>query len=198
MKARDGVLMLALVAFTLIFSQKARAGNGNGGQGIPIRGGQFSETAQGSFAVCLNPTTFAEESCATSGALVAPLTILDYGAITGDTSGNSCSTLTEVDTDFPPDASPPTVTADEHTASKVLNYDPTSGTGDTSFTSYTGGSCNGAIFNNGGATELSSGTAHFVVSRDGNRVDFIITKLTNSTSSIGDFGIFGTELNQSK
>jgi hypothetical protein len=198
MKARSVVLLVMLAAFALIFSQKAIAGKGNGGQGIPIPSGQFSSTAQGSFAVCLNPTTFVEESCSTSGALVAPLTLLDNGVVTGDGSGNSCEAFTEVDTDFPPDASPPTVTTNEHSVSKELDYDSTTGTGDGSFTSYTGGSCNGASFDSTGATELSSGTFHFVVSRDGSRIDFLITKLTNPTSSLGDFGLSGTDLKQSK
>jgi hypothetical protein len=115
-------------------TQKAIAGKGessgnNGGQvGIQLPAGNFSSTVQGSLAICLNPSTFAEESCSTSGVLVAPLTALATGAEIFDNEGNACGTYTEVDSNLPPNASPPFVTANEHVASKVLNYDSTSGT----------------------------------------------------------------------
>lgn len=47
-----------------------------------------SSTLQGSLAICLNPSTFAEESCTTSGVLVAPLSVLQNGAVTWDEQGN--------------------------------------------------------------------------------------------------------------
>jgi hypothetical protein len=163
-------------------------------KGFPA--GQFSLTTQGSLAICLNPGTFAEESCSTSGVLVVPLSALGNGATTFDSQGNSCATATEVDSNLPVDASPPFVTANEHTVGNPLDYDPTTGTGNSSITGYTGGACNGATFDSTGATELFSGTVHFVVSENGNRVDSIITKLTNPTNSIGDFSLSGTNLRQ--
>lgn len=104
----------------------------------------------------------------------------------------------EVDSNLPVDASPPLVTPNEDSAGKLLNYDSTTGTGDISFITYTGGTCHGATFDSTDATELSSGTIHFVVTNNGNRIDFLATKLTNSTSSIGDFSLSGTDLRQTR
>ena len=204
MKSRCAVLLVVAI-FTVILSQKAMAGDhgkssrGDHEQGgIPPAAGQFSSTLQGSLAFCLDPTSFAPESCSASGALVFPLSVLAVGAYTQDSSGNSCAAYTEVDSNLPVDASPPNVTANEHVTAKVINYDSTTGTGDDSFTSYTGGACNGVTFDSTGATELSSGTTHFVVTNDGNRVDYIFTTLTNSTDSIGDFSLAGTNLKQTR
>ena len=171
----------------------------HGGQGgIPLPAGQFSSTLQGSLAFCLNSTSFAPEACSTDGTLLIPLSILAVGAFTQDSAGNVCAAYTEVDSNLPVDASPPTVTANEHVLAKVLNYDSTTGIGDGSFTSYTGGTCNGVTFDSTGASELSTGTDHFVVTKDGNRVDFIFTTLRNATGSIGDFSLSGTNLRQTR
>jgi hypothetical protein len=70
MKSRYAVLLVMAIFTGLILSQKAIAGDtpsrGDHGQS-PLGVGQFSSTLQGSLAVCLNPTTFAEESCGTAG-----------------------------------------------------------------------------------------------------------------------------------
>jgi hypothetical protein len=207
MKSRYAVLLVTAIFAGLILSQKAIAGNhggpsngnqGGGQGGIPLSAGQFSQTFQGSFALCLDPTSFAEESCSTTAVLVIPLSILDNGVIASDETGNSCATITEVDSDLPVDASPPNVTANEHSVGTLLNYDSTTGTGNGSFTNYIGGACNGATFDSTGATELASGTNHFVVTDNGNRVDFLITSITNPTGSIGDFSASGTNLRQTR
>ena len=194
MKARYAVLLVMLAAFAAVLSQKAIAGKG----GIPFPAGQFSTTSQGSFAACVNPTTFALESCSTSGVLVFPTSDLQNGMTTFDASGHGCATFTEIQSDLPPDAFPPFVT-NEHSVSKLLNYDSMTGTGNGSFTGYTGGACLGATFDSTGATEVSRGTVHFVVTDDdGKRIDFLVTNLTNSTGSIGTFSLSGTDLRQTR
>jgi hypothetical protein len=183
-----------LVAFATVSSRKAIA---DGEDGIPPPVGNFSSTLQGSIAACADPSPpFAPESCNTSGVLVVPLTFVANGAETFDNEGNSCGTFSEVDSNLPVDATPPLVTQNEHVSGKTLNYDSTTGTGDGSFTVYTGGTCNGAIFDSTGATELASGTDHFVVTDGGKRFDFIFTKLTNPANSAGDFSVSGTDLKQ--
>jgi len=82
--------------------------------------------------------------------------------------------------------------------SKFIDYDPNTGTGDVSSTGYVGGRCIGARFDSEDATKTSSGTAHVVLSNDGNRTDFIVTQVTNPTSSIGSFSISGFNLGQTK
>jgi hypothetical protein len=86
---------------------------------------------------------------------------------------------------------PPIVTANLHTAWKALDYDPLTGTGDNSFTTYNGGACSGAVFNSAGATEVASGYDHFVVTENGSRFDGIATLITNPTNSIAGFFLFG-------
>jgi hypothetical protein len=192
-------VLVMLAAFAAVLSQKAIAGKGaSGGGGIPLPAGQFSSTVQGSFAICLNPTTFALESCSTSGVLVLPQTYLATGAGTMDNEGNSCAAFTQVQSTLPVDVTPPFVTANTHVTSKLLNYDSTTGTGDNSFTAYTGGTCNGVTFDSTGATVVSNGTSHFVITDDGKRTDFLFTTLTNSSASLGDFSLSGTDLRQTR
>jgi hypothetical protein len=192
MKGRYMVLAM-VIAIAAIANRQARAGKG--AEGIPLPVGQFSSSLQGSLAICLNPSTGAEESCATTGVLVFPLSVLAKGSFVIDAAGNSCSTQTEVDSALPLNSSSPTVTANEHVVGKLLDYDPDTGIGDSSFVVYFGGSCKDTSFDSTGATQLSSGTLNFVVSDD-NRIDDSITTLTNPTSSIGNFLLSVTNLRQ--
>ena len=164
MKARFLVLLLTLATLT---GQKAFA------QSFPLKAGTFSSTVTGSLAVCLNPTTFALEACTTKGVLVAPITVLVVGSNVSDAKGNACSSVVETDSDFPVDASPPLVTMNEHSVSKLTTYDPNTGVGDGTSITYIGGQCKGALFDSTGATVASTGTFHVVVSENGNRVDAI-------------------------
>ncbi len=70
-----------------------------------------------------------------------------------------------------------------------------------SLTTYSGGRCNGATFDSGGATEIATATAHFAASNGGKRIDLIITSLvgfvTDTTGNVfGDFSLSGTLLKQ--
>jgi hypothetical protein len=210
MRTRLAVLLLTmtLAAFlTGVFgtpmSPRAVAAKGSGGSGpkgsrIPgLPTGEFSVTVQGSLAACLDPTTFAQEACSTSGALIYPLTVLETGSTALDSSGASCVTTTEVDSSSPPNASSPIITTDEHIVSTVTGYDSATGIGDAAFTSYTGGTCNGVNFDDTGATETSSGTLHFAVSQGGSRVDAIISQLTVvPADSVGTWSYQVTYLKQ--
>jgi hypothetical protein len=51
---------------------------------------------------------------------------------------------------------PPEVTTNAHTVGKITNYDPSTGTGDATFTGYFGGTCHGALFDKTGATEIQA------------------------------------------
>jgi hypothetical protein len=128
--------------------------------------------------------------------LVFPVSVLNKGSDVEDAAGNGCSNQTEVDSALPLNSSPPTVTVNEHVVSKLVDYDPDTGIGDISFVVYVGGSCNGTSLDSTGASQLSSGTANFVVSDNGNRLDNTLTTLTNPTSSIGNFSLSVTLLRQ--
>jgi hypothetical protein len=183
-----------MIAIAAIASRPARAGNGS--EGIPLPVGQFSVSLKGSLAICLDPSTFAEESCSTTGVLVFPLSVLSKGSFVEDAAGNTCSTQTEIDSALPLNSLPPTVRANEHVVNTLLDYDPDTGTGNSSFVIYIGGSCSGTSFNSAGAHQFSSGTVNFVVSDNGNRLDDSITTLINPTSSIGNFSLSVTHLRQ--
>ena len=177
---KTGVLLTVL----LVFAQQ----EGLAAEGIPLPTGTFAVTGTGSIAICLDPTTFKEQACTTKGILDV-FTVLQVGSVTADHAGNICQTVVETDTDVPVDSTPPLVTRNNNSVVKVTNYDPKTGTGDASFTGYIGGTCRGAIFDKTGATETGIGTSHFVASENGKRIDILITSLTNSTNSVGDFSL---------
>jgi hypothetical protein len=89
------------------------------------------------------------------------------------------------------DISPPFVSSNDHSVGKLLDYNPHTGSGDAAFIGYSGGHCHGAFFDKTGATKVSSGTVHFTVSENGNRLDSVVTKLTDPLDGIGDFSLYG-------
>ena len=167
---------------------------------IPLTAGQFSITAQGSVTACVNPNTLQLEACGTLGELIVPVSIVRVGVDTFDQQGNFCVSAADVEApNIPPlypIVMPPIVTADLHVAGKVLDYDPSTGSGDYTFTTYSGGTCSGAIFNSTGATQIASGYDHIVITENGSRFDGIAIKITNPTNSILGFSYSFTGLRQ--
>jgi hypothetical protein len=157
--------------------------------------GTYAFTDQGSIAVCLDQQTFALVHCGSAGSIVAPLSILHVGVITYDIEGNSCEKFTETETHLPVNASPPAVFV-LHVAGKITNYDPTTGTGDASFTEYVGGQCHGATFDSKNATVAGTGTYHFAVSNRGKRIDAVLTSIVNPANAIGGFSFSSTALRE--
>jgi hypothetical protein len=127
--------------------------------------GKFSITAEGTEASCSG------NSCVT-------LKIIEAGNVIRDALGNACGTHAAVVNTVPPGAAAPTVVPAVTMVLKVTDYNPNTGTGDESLAEYAGGSCVGANFNSNGATQVTAGTLHFVVSDEGNRIDSIITLLS--------------------
>ena len=195
------LLVILTVGFVLVMSQslmKVAAGDAGDDEGVPLKAlaGKYSDTAQGTFALCVDPTNnFAQISCADKKAKAFPLTTVQVGNETDDAKGNSCETYSETDSDLPPDFTPPFV-AVFHSVGTVKSFDRSTGAGDGSFTSYSGGKCEGASFDSSGATVSATGTFHFVVGNHGRRVDFLLTSLTNPAGAIGDFSFSGTNLRQ--
>lgn len=187
---------LLVVGSALVMSQNASQAWG-GQQGITLRqlAGGYSDSNNGpggGLAICVSPTSpFPQESCATAGALVIPSLGLNLGQINRDNQGNACGVFSTTVSDIPVDASPPLVFT-QQLAVKNLNYDPASESGDESFTSYVEGKCNGAAFDSTGATAITSGTFHFVVSGGGQRIDELLTSFTNPVGAFGDF--FGADI----
>ena len=157
MKSRRA-MFFGVLAIGLAANSQAIAGS------IPLPSGNFGLTVNGSESSCTSPT-----SC-------IQLNIIEAGATVRDSAGNGCGTHTAVVAFSPPVPQAPFVVPVTHVF-KVTKYDPTTGIGDQSLTEYSGGTCNGAIFNNTGATLSVTGTLHFVVSEGGNRIDNVVTSL---------------------
>lgn len=98
------VLGILIAGFVLVMSQglKEVAADDDSGLSLKALAGNYSDTAQGSFALCLDPkNNFAEISCTNAKAVVFPTTVVDVGNETDDKKGNSCETYTETDSDLP-------------------------------------------------------------------------------------------------
>jgi hypothetical protein len=188
------VIDLIVVIAAITLSQKPAQGQ------IPLPVGQYSNTGQGSLTVCVNPNTLQPEACGTAGELIVPVIIVRAGVSTIDQQENYCVNAVDVATpNIPPlypIVMPPIVTVDLHVAGKVLDYDPSTGSGDFTFTTFSGGTCTGGTFNSTGATERSSGSGHFVVTESGSRFDDIATKITTPANSIAGFSYSATSLRQ--
>ncbi|MBV8056861.1 MAG: hypothetical protein JO071_16665 [Deltaproteobacteria bacterium] len=161
--------------------------------------GTYTVTGRGSVAICTGPApTFTEIPCSKFKEGVDfsfPMTVVQVGEITIDAKGNSCDTITETVSDFPVDFSPPIVpTAHDVVLAKNVSYDPSTGIGDVSGTAFTGGSCNGAVFNSKGATKVNTFSDHFIASDNGNRIDTLLTKLQDPIGGIGDFSFSAIDL----
>jgi hypothetical protein len=155
--------------------------------------GTYAVTQHGSLFFCVKDTDpFPPAACGSAGSVGFPLTILLVGSVTGD-NGTSCATLTQTATDLPVNIFPPGVEV-FHSVGKTISYDPVTGTGDIGFTTYSGGHCNGASFDNTGATVVSTGTNHFAASNRGKQIDFVTTALSSPVGAIGGFSFSGTAL----
>ena len=139
-------------------------------------------------------------SCDAAGVVLVPVSIVRNGVDTIDQQGNYCASAADVETpNLPPlypIVVPPMVTTNLHIAGKVLDYDPITGTGDITFTTYDGGTCASATFSGAGATQVASGYDHFVVTEKGSRIDGIATLITNPTNSIAGFSYSTRALRQ--
>jgi hypothetical protein len=179
MKARFVVLLVIMAALA---SQNASA------QTV-----KYSIVVTGTEALCYNAAFTAQIACTNPAAVAAPVTILQVGYGTKNAQGG-CESRVETISALPPITYPPPSVENETVVKQVTDYDRNTGSGDYSITNYTGGSCNGVNFNSSGATAISTATAHFQDSENGNRRDYLDTTLTNPTNSIGSFTTHGVEL----
>lgn len=195
------LFIVVAAAFALFIDRGLTAADGGG---IPLSAlaGKYSLVIQGSEAVCFNLNTGNLALCSDVGIVAGvrafPVTVLQVGEATRDAEGNSCATVTLVSSDLPVDASPPEVTGGVHIVGKVVTYDPSTGTGDSSVASYSGGKCDGAIFDDTGATKTVTSKSHLAASEQGKRIDTLTTSLTALVplNYVGDFSISATQRKQ--
>jgi hypothetical protein len=192
MKRKSAVISagFALLAI-LIVPHLSRAD----GPTLSLLQGSYSETVQGTVAVCFLPDGV-EVPCSTSGAVPLPFSTAATGQVTVGPSGSACATGTAIASDLPPNASPP-IEAVVHEVLTVTDFDPTTETGHIASKAYTGGKCHGATFDPTGATLYNTFTYHFVVTDDGNRWDLIVTSWTDPEGGIGSFLVTDKFLRQS-
>jgi hypothetical protein len=129
------------------------------------------------------------------------LNIIEAGNMVHDAMGNACGSHAAVVTTIPATAGSPIVVPSVITVLKVLQYDPSTGTGDASLSEYIGGACSGATLNSAGATQIVSGSLHFTVSdgdaaNGGTRIDSILTALVIQGAPVPNFSIVFTERQQ--
>jgi hypothetical protein len=186
---------ILLVSLALLVAHDANRIYADDGDGIPLSKltGKYATISQGSVTVCFKPDFSATEACSTAGAVTAVGNSVVVGQSTGDKASN-CATATTTFS-FPGDPTPTTGSV-QVTVLKLISYDPATGSGDDSFTNYTGGKCVGSKFDSTGATVLNSGTEHIVASNGGKRIDGMITTLTDPVGDIGAFNISGFALRQ--
>src|SRR5713226_4529784 len=105
--AKFALAIVFAVAGTVLLADQRTAAN----SGIPLEAlaGNYAFTCQGTFAICLNSTTFAPADCGTGSPLVIPLTDLEVGALMRDVKGNLCSTFLDVSSSLPVGKNPPDV-----------------------------------------------------------------------------------------
>jgi hypothetical protein len=193
------LFLILIASFALLMahdSNRIYAGDDDNG-GIPLSNlaGKYAQAGQGSATLCFNPNTFpATENCFTAGAIILAFNAVFVGQKTQDNVGNSCLTATQT-LGFPGSPEPPSITVFQG-VNKVTNYDPATGSGDESFTNYTGGKCNKSKFDSTGATVLNHGTLHFVASHNGERTDSVPTTITDSVGDIGAFNSANFNLKQ--
>ncbi|MBI3757859.1 MAG: hypothetical protein HY267_07780 [Deltaproteobacteria bacterium] len=191
------LMVIVVVGFALVVSQgfqKVAADE----KGTPLRklAGTYALTSQASFFLCFSTTPpFPLAECGSVGSTGAPFSALAVGVITFDAAGNWCATWTEADSTSPLTASPPTISV-LNSSGKIVSYDPTTGTGESSSTSYFGGKCTGAVFDSTGATFANNVTSHIVVSNRGERIDTVNTSLTIPGGILGGFSVPTTLLRQ--
>ncbi len=189
------VVMVLVIGFML--PGLAKAGSPPGGRPLSSLAGTYSYTGHGNYAYCTEPTSpYAEESCATPGAIAFPITGVDVGQATIDQNGNGCDTITETDSDLVPGISATTISP-LLCVDKITSYDARTQSGDESYVCYSSGKCVGAQFEASGTPVIvATGTYHIVLSANGTRLDWEITSLSDPTGGLADFAYSGTEFQQ--
>jgi hypothetical protein len=186
------LMVSILVSCAFVISQEVRtvAAHDEQNQGIPQSelAGTYADTIHASFFVCRGP--HGQIPC-TQGASGVAIDALAVGAYTSDAEGNACATWTETETVLPLSAAPPAVFV-VHQTTQIMSYDPSTGAGEGSYTNYLGGACHGSTFDSTGATTAAAGTYHFVASKNGNRIDAVVTALNNAVGAFGSFSVSAT------
>ena len=171
----------------------SRARANDGGVTLASLAGKFALKGSGFYTVCFtdNFTTPVDCASALHQEVRFNATVVSHG--TRDAAGNSCgvTTSTITPTDAPDYGArfPTRMNFTRTNVSTTASFDPTTGSGSSSFKQYLGGRCNEAVFDSTGAVLTGTGTQSFMVSDSGNRIDTIITSFSVVTSPFGVAGM---------
>ncbi len=168
-------LGLVLFVATMIGGQ-VTVSQAQNDQGVTLASlaGNFAGRGGGFFTFCLNGA--AQISCDSVAPVpsLVPFNQTQISQQTRDGAGNGCEVFTRT---YAP-VSGTKSAANEATPQRVftnVSFDPTTGSGTASSSQYRGGSCIGAVFDSTNATLVATGTANYIVSDSGNRIEFILT-----------------------
>ncbi len=125
--------------------------------------------------------------CSVASPTIVPLNSAAVTRATIDEAGNYCATATSASSPASGSAGAAFVNARVVTGS-VTSLDAT-GQGEASFKIFAGGSCDGATFDDSGATLIATGTGHCVVLEGGDRIDSIVTTYVSVLGKVG--GVVG-------
>jgi hypothetical protein len=145
--------------------------------------GHFTGRAAGFITICLDSNN-AFAACGSTGSTPVQFNATLILATTFDRQGNACGNFTV--TLAPLAASPaPALVFQEVQVVTVTSFDTTTNTGEADFHNFMGGKCNGAVFDNTGASPFSQGTLHIAVTNNGNQIESMVETDTAVNSSIG-------------
>ena len=186
------LLLIAAMACGPVRMSQARA-NG-GGVTLASLAGKFASKGGGSYTVCFtdNGDFFTAVDCASAPHKEVRFNLTTVSHGTFDAAGNSCgvTALTSAPRGpLVPEGIYSTRFHDTRTnVGTITSFDPTTGSGSSSFSQYRGGRCNGAVFDSTGAFLTGTGTQSFMVSDSANRIETILTSISGVTSPFGVAG----------
>jgi hypothetical protein len=190
-------------AFVIGGGTRLRANAGFGSSGLLLfrLAGNFAGETEGNYGLCFNDDFSALRDCSTTPDDHVVAWHNNYTTQgTGDTKGNSCSEFVGTEGPVFPIGQPSSVD-DYIVVLAVTSYNPSTGSGSSSFTEYVAGPTvkrNGStLVNTGTAPSVATGTIHFVASNNGNRLDAVnLTVQLSPINGIAGFVGHGFSLRQ--
>jgi len=175
MKKLAQVGVLALMAGLAVATARAE----DHGISLASLKGSYGAKSSGFTTICANAG-----GCSAASPILLQKNFVATAQATVDDDGNFCGPATASDAPVAGSAAAANILT-KNIVANVTSFDPATGQGDLNFSVYSGGSCNGASFDNAGATLLSTGTSHIVVSEGGNRIDSVVTSYVSVSGFIG-------------
>ena len=149
------------------------AQNDEGGVTLASLAGKFAGRSNGFVTICLSAGVPISCSSVSPVPTAVAFNTTEIVQITSDAAGNSCAVSTSTAAPVSGTTSPALVNT-PITVRTNTSFDPTTGSGTESASSYVGGHCNGAVFDMTGATKVATFTDSFDVSDSGNRIEVIV------------------------